>query len=93
MKQSLIIALILFALGLPAQAQNVPQNIPMTGQAVNGMDNYDQAVLNLLSKYDIPGASLTVMKGSRILLTRGYGWSDLEAQVAMQPDIPSLPAG
>src|SRR5215469_1701752 len=38
----------------------------------------DALMLNLMSKYDVPGAALALIKDGRIVLEKGYGFRDLE---------------
>ncbi len=47
---------------------------------------YDALVTGLLERYRIPGATLAVSKDGRMVLRRGYGWSDAALQVRMKPD-------
>jgi N-acyl-D-amino-acid deacylase len=53
---------------------------------VEGVEVYDQAITALMQKWNLPGAALAVAKDGRLILARGYGYSDFEARQAMQPD-------
>ena len=40
----------------------------------------DAQMLRLMTKYNVPGAALALIKDSRIVLEKGYGFRDLAAQ-------------
>jgi len=87
---SLIAALILAACGggagHVANYSVSDKSIPITGPAVPGADALDQNVTNLLKKWDVPGAAVAILKDGKLVLARGYGYSNLESGTAMQPD-------
>jgi CubicO group peptidase (beta-lactamase class C family) len=62
------------------------QDVPATGAAVSSLAAFDQGMLALLKKYDVPGGSLAVMRDGRLILARGYGFADVENKVPVQPD-------
>src|SRR5437016_403464 len=77
--------------GAPLGAGGEParQGIPITGTPVAGLAAYDDAMIGLLSRWPgVPGATLTVMKEGQLVLQRGYGLADREAQSpeAVEPD-------
>src|SRR5688572_18828280 len=63
-----LLALALFS--LPTQAQTT---INVTGTPVPGMASFDTLMTSLMSKYNIPGATLAVAQGHRLVLSHGYG--------------------
>jgi len=46
----------------------------------------DQAVRGILRKYQIPGATIAVMKDGRLVYTEGYGFSDKAAKEKAKPE-------
>lgn len=60
--------------------------VPSSGPAVSGVEAFDRGMSALLKKYNIPGASIAVARNGKLILARGYGYSDLEAKELMQPD-------
>ncbi|MDO7908802.1 serine hydrolase domain-containing protein [Paenibacillus sp. JX-17] len=46
----------------------------------------DAAASESMEKLHIPGAAVIVTKGSRVVLSKGYGWADMERQVKMDPE-------
>ncbi len=62
------------------------QQLPVTGPDVPGVAAYDKAILALLDKYKIPGASVAVTKDGKLILARGYGYADVESKTPVQPD-------
>jgi uncharacterized protein (TIGR03437 family) len=74
-----IVALVLApGTGFPIQAQ--------TGTAVPSLAPYDAFVTGLLSKYNIPGASLAITLNGRLVFARGYGYADAQKTIPVQPD-------
>lgn len=59
---------------------------PLTGYSDPALEPFDRVMTRLLERYQIPGASLALSKDGRLLLARGYGWADLEAQEPVRPD-------
>jgi CubicO group peptidase (beta-lactamase class C family) len=59
---------------------------PITGDALPGLEKLDRTMLATLRERAIPGAALAIAKDGRLVLARGYGFADVEAQVAVQPD-------
>ncbi len=45
----------------------------------------DHRVENYMRQWGIKGASLAIMRGDSLLYAKGYGWSDEEKQVKMEP--------
>lgn len=65
---------------------NPPPTFPMTGTAVPGMASFDRIVPALMSKWGVPGAAVAVVRDGRLVLARGYGYADVDAERAVQPD-------
>lgn len=81
-----IIALVGFALlsaMTTAQAQYYPGRIPITGTTTPTA--FDEQFVNLMKRWRIPGASVAVIRNGQFVLTRGYGWADLQAKRAVEP--------
>jgi N-acyl-D-amino-acid deacylase len=62
--------------------------VPMTGfsPASAPYQALDKTMTGLLRKWDIPGASLTIAKNGKPIMSRGYGWADLRNKQEVQPD-------
>jgi CubicO group peptidase (beta-lactamase class C family) len=58
-----------------------------TGQAVPALARFDTGIEQLLSKWQIPGAAVAVVKDGRLVLARGYGVADRATGRLMQPDM------
>lgn len=58
----------------------------MQGDAVSELQPFDTLALRFVEDYGVPGMSLAVAKDGRLLLARGYGWADRDAQEPVQPD-------
>lgn len=62
------------------------EEFPVTGTAVPGMASFDRLVPALMKKWGIPGGAVAVVRDGRLVLARGYGYADVEARAAVQPD-------
>jgi N-acyl-D-amino-acid deacylase len=70
-----------------AAAQATPAGpIPISGEEVPELKLFDTAVLELMSKWGLPGAQLSVGYEGRLVFSRGYGYADTEAGVTVQRD-------
>ncbi len=68
-------------------AEAEPEAIPVTTmQADENLKPFDDEMLAFMRARHIPGGALAVSRGGRLVLARGYGWADKEAQVAVAPD-------
>ncbi len=63
-----------------------PPEFPVSGPNVAGVTAYDNAIIPLLQRYNIPGAAVAVTKNGKLVLARGYGYSDRDTKTLMQPD-------
>lgn len=45
----------------------------------------DDVMLEHMAEFDLPGATLAVTRGSRLVWSKGYGFADLEDGTAMEP--------
>ena len=43
------------------------------GPALPGLQVFDEAMRGLINRWEVPGASLSLAKDGRLLLSRGYG--------------------
>jgi CubicO group peptidase (beta-lactamase class C family) len=81
MYRTLLAAIILFSLSIPAKAQ-----MPSPGSAPQG--DVTARVDKLFDKWnrtDSPGCALSVMKDGRIIYKHGYGMADLDHNVTITP--------
>lgn len=62
------------------------QEVPLTGQAVAGMESFDRVIPDLMKKHRIPGGAVAVVKDGRLIYARGYGYADVEAKIAVAPN-------
>jgi CubicO group peptidase (beta-lactamase class C family) len=65
---------------------SLAEPIPRTGKEVPELQPLDDAVVKMMWRHGIPGAALAVAKDGKLLLARGYGWSDLESNTFVKPD-------
>jgi N-acyl-D-amino-acid deacylase len=60
--------------------------LAQTGTAVPSLAAYDAFVTSLMSQYNIPGASLVLTLNGRLIMARGYGYTDALKTKPVQPD-------
>ena len=65
---------------------DTPPEIPISGQHDERLRPLDELMTGFLEKHKLPGASLAVGRGGRVLYARGFGWADVEAKKPVQPE-------
>ncbi len=78
------------ALALPTSvlAQNTSQaqsNVPITGKAVPGFEEFERAVVNVIQNDHVPGAAIAFVKDGRLVYARGFGWANEETKQPIEP--------
>jgi len=59
----------------------------VTGKSVPALRDFDALLLDYLKQNkSVPGASLAIARDGRVIYARGFGWADVEARQAVQPD-------
>ncbi len=58
----------------------------MHGKAGPGLEPYDAAMLKIMDRHGIPGAALAIAFRGRLMLAKSYGWANVTAGAAVQPD-------
>jgi N-acyl-D-amino-acid deacylase len=58
--------------------QAAPRKFPVRGKIGPGLEPLDEAVIAILERHGIPGASAAIAYKGKLLFTRGYGWAELE---------------
>ncbi len=66
--------------------QPVPLNhlLSNSDSALPEADRFDRAVEQFMSRWDLMGASLAIMKDGDLIYSKGYGWADQEDSVRME---------
>lgn len=64
-------------------SQDIPESPPVTGI---GLESFDRIITGIMGEYAIPGGSLAVVKDGRLVVARGYGYSDVDAGEPVQPE-------
>jgi len=83
--------LTLLSTGLPALAQGVDPQGPTDPQEVKAF--VDAFFVAKMAEYHIPGAAFVLVKDGQILLTKGYGYADLENRTPVVPEETVFCAG
>jgi len=71
------VLLVMVLLAIPAALAQSPEP---------AQDKVDEIVRAVMGKQQIPGISLLVARGGRIVLAKGYGLSNVELQVPVRPE-------
>jgi N-acyl-D-amino-acid deacylase len=74
-----------------AQAQQKPpptfsDAIPIKGKAGPGLEVFDNAMLEIMDRHGIPGAALAIARNGKLILAKGYGWSNVATGEAATPE-------
>ncbi len=62
------------------------RHLPTSGAFVAGLAGFDDAVLDFMGRRNIRAGTVAVMRGGRVMLSRGYGWYDEAATRPIAPD-------
>ncbi|MDE2684471.1 MAG: serine hydrolase [Chloroflexota bacterium] len=57
-----------------------------TGIHVAAVEGFDDLILALMAKYEIPGAAIAIAKDGRLVFAKGYGLADVENKELVRPD-------
>lgn len=70
----------------PSDIAGEPTDVPVTGapppRELHGLDS---SIKQLVSKWNVPGAAVAVMRGGRLIFSRGYGYADLDDYEIIDP--------
>jgi CubicO group peptidase (beta-lactamase class C family) len=69
-----------------ASVQMVLADVPASGREYPGLEPFDQLMISLLNRWRIPGGALAVSRNKHVLLSRGYGYADLERGMPVVPE-------
>jgi WD40 repeat protein/CubicO group peptidase (beta-lactamase class C family) len=62
--------------------------LPRSGRLVPELSAFDRAMTEFMRERRIPAGTLAVIKDGKLLLSRGYGWSDRERTKPIAADAP-----
>lgn len=62
--------------------------VPVSGKEAPGLEAFDRAVLAMMERHGIPGASLSIALHGKLVLARGYGWAVIGANRHVEPTTP-----
>ncbi len=68
-----------------AFAESTGTAAPVTGDAVAGLEPFDELMQSFLAEHGVPGASLAVSRGGRVVYARGFGYADVDASEPVAP--------
>jgi N-acyl-D-amino-acid deacylase len=72
---------------LPPRGLAQGSTAPVSGERVSALRDFDELLLDYLKRNkSIPGASLAIARHGRVVYARAFGWADVAAHEAAQPD-------
>ena len=86
----LVLVLVLLSIPLPAQPPKPPAPSPTSGQAAPAvvqpprtasLDGIDVFIEAQMKEWKVPGMSLAIVQGGKIVLSKGYGFRDVEKKL------------
>lgn len=70
---------------LPIKLERKTQYVPITGNRLACMDQFDRDFTRLMKRWDIPGASVAIMRKGKLVYARGFGYADLSTGKKVEP--------
>jgi N-acyl-D-amino-acid deacylase len=80
-----LIAVAAMAAGFAAVSPAQPPEIPVTGVAGPGLERFDAVMKQILLRYQVPGGSLAIARHGKLVLARGYGFSNIRTGKPIEP--------
>lgn len=77
--------IVLVACAASGERAGAEERPPITGKAVPRLKQLDHLMLEILRDRYIPGGSLAIARGGRLVFARGYGWADVENKKPVRP--------
>jgi N-acyl-D-amino-acid deacylase len=65
---------------------HLKEKVPIRGKAGPGLDELDELILGVMDHHGIPGAGAALARDGKLLLAKGYGWSNITTGAPAQPD-------
>lgn len=62
------------------------QEMPVTGEAVPELADFDRVMTELMPKWHLPGGQLAIARDDRLVYNRGFGYASVEDQEPVAPD-------
>lgn len=88
-----LILFLLFFHSLPLEAaessgqkSKMPDNLPITGKSVPGMEDFDLRICNFMKQWQLPGGAVAIMHKGQLTYSRGYGYANFAERKVVQPD-------
>jgi N-acyl-D-amino-acid deacylase len=60
--------------------------VPVTGPADSHLAPFDKLLTDFITEHKLPGASVAVTRGGKLVYARGFGFADIEAKHPVHPD-------
>lgn len=71
----------------PNNIASEQNSIPVTGAAPpHELRRLDSSMKSLVSKWNVPGAAVAVIRNGKLIFSRGYGYADINHHQPIEPD-------
>ena len=74
------------ALANPRTCRSAVQELPVTGTTNRDLRVFDEFMSAFVAENQIPGASLAISNGGKLVYARGFGFANVENAVPVEPD-------
>jgi N-acyl-D-amino-acid deacylase len=74
-----------FAQATKVQETSSTEAISLKGKTLPGLERFDSEMIAFMRRYQIPGASMAIVKNGRLVYARGFGSADLERKEPVLP--------
>lgn len=71
---------------LSVSSESLADAVPITGPDVPGMKHVDAALTSFMTKWQVSGGQVAIVKDGRLVYTRGFGYADQEAKLPVKPE-------
>ena len=85
-RRSVLSRWLVLGLLLLGQIPGIAASLPMTGTSVPGLQGVDAIVSDFMTRYNVPGGALGLVKDGKLMFVRGYGYADTNTQELVYPD-------
>lgn len=84
--KKLFLMMLLCCLSIVSYAAQSSKTFPISGQSVTRYQPFERQLISFMATWNVPGASVAIVKDGHIVYQRGFGWADIEAHTPVQPD-------
>ncbi|MBN1391199.1 MAG: beta-lactamase family protein [Sedimentisphaerales bacterium] len=81
------LAILIFLAGyIGISSSKAASEVPVTGKAVRELASIDNLMVKFMREHQVPGGSVSITRNGRLIYSRGFGFSDKEKQIPVEPN-------